>query len=144
VRARAPSTTTADSLALNALDDLAAVLSEPGAQVSRFLRTVTPTQITPVPAAPPPPPPRQRLSTAALLDSGIEAVELIASAPLAPRASIPEEEGLIVPIESLLYRGRAALDRAVDLRDAMRVAGPPNDPDALEELFDLLELARAD
>ena len=49
-----------------------------------------------------------------------------------------------MPIESLLYRGRAALDRAVEIRDAMRRAGPPTDPDALEELFDLLELARAE
>jgi hypothetical protein len=83
-------------------------------------------------------------STAALLDSGIAALEVITTTPLAPRAAIPEDEGPLVPIESLLYRGRPALDRAVELRDAMRSAGPPNDPDALEELFDLLELARAD
>jgi hypothetical protein len=54
---------------------------------------------------------------------------------------IPEED--IVPIESLLYRGRAALDRAVEIRDELRGA-PSSDPTALEELFDLLELARAE
>jgi len=83
-------------------------------------------------------------ATAALLDSGIAALELISSAPLAPRASIPEDEGPVVPIESLLYRGRSALDRAVEIRDSIRQNGPPTDPDALEELFDLLELARAE
>jgi hypothetical protein len=48
-----------------------------------------------------------------------------------------------VPIESLLYRGRAALDRAVEIRDELRAA-PTGNPTALDELFDLLELARAE
>ena len=49
----------------------------------------------------------------------------------------------VVPIESLLYRGRAALDREVEIRDRLRAA-PASDPSALEELFDLRELARVD
>jgi hypothetical protein len=47
-------------------------------------------------------------------------------------------------MEALLYRGRAALDRAVEVRDAIRARGAPPVPEALEELFDLLDLARAD
>jgi hypothetical protein len=45
-----------------------------------------------------------------------------------------------VPIESLLYRGRAALDRALEIR-AARVAGEFPAPEAIEELLDLIALA---
>jgi len=45
-----------------------------------------------------------------------------------------------VPIESLLYRGRAALDRALEIRSA-RVAGQLPAPEAIEELLDLIALA---
>jgi hypothetical protein len=82
--------------------------------------------------------------TAALIDSGIAALDTIGDAPLLPPAPIAEKQGPLVPIESLLYRGRAALDRAVELRDRIRRRGASPDPDALEELFDLLELARAE
>lgn len=46
-----------------------------------------------------------------------------------------------VPIESLLYRGRAALDRAFEIRSAC-VAGELPPPEAIEELLDLIALAR--
>ena len=169
VRAHAPATATVDFLGLNSLDELASVLTEPGALGQRLRGRLSDLassrdvasgigsgfgQATPPISAPPlnlgsprrtPAPVRRPdAATSALLDSGIAALELMSATPLAPRASIPEDEGPLVAIESLLYRGRAALDRAVELRDAMRRAGPPNDPDALEELFDLLELARAD
>jgi hypothetical protein len=45
-----------------------------------------------------------------------------------------------VPIESLLYRGRAALDRALEIR-ASRIAGQFPAPEAVEELLDLIALA---
>jgi hypothetical protein len=45
-----------------------------------------------------------------------------------------------VPIESLLYRGRAALDRALEIR-AARIAGQFPAPEAVEELLDLIALA---
>jgi len=47
-----------------------------------------------------------------------------------------------VPIDELLYAGDAALLRAIELRDALRGGGAAAD-DALPELFDLLDLARA-
>jgi hypothetical protein len=54
---------------------------------------------------------------------------------------LPDEE--IVPIEQLLYRGKAALTRARELREeALGVAAPPRA--VIEELFDLLDLAIAD
>jgi hypothetical protein len=45
-----------------------------------------------------------------------------------------------VPIESLLYRGRAALERALEIRSS-RVAGEMPAPEAIEELLDLIALA---
>jgi hypothetical protein len=49
-----------------------------------------------------------------------------------------------VPIDSLLYRGRAALDRAVEIRDELRRSDKPADKASLDELFELLDLARSD
>jgi len=163
VRAHAPATEKADVLGFTSLGELASVLAEPGAQGSRLrarLRELSggreiATSIGSGFGHEPPPgaasgprrsgSTRRSDATAALLDSGIAALELISSAaPLAPRATIPEEAGPIIPIQSLLYHGRSALDRAVEIRDGIRHSGPPTDPDALEELFDLLELARVD
>jgi hypothetical protein len=53
------------------------------------------------------------------------------------------DDDAIVPVESLLLRGAAALERARTLRDELRNTGS-TDPDALQELYDLLDLARAD
>jgi chemotaxis protein histidine kinase CheA len=78
----------------------------------------------------------------ALIDSGISALESVAARPLIDQS--PFDEDTIVPIETLLYRGRAALDRAVELRDQLRRGGPRADPETLDELYDLLELARAE
>lgn len=79
-------------------------------------------------------------SAIALIDGSIAALQALRSNPLSKPIALAEDE--VVPIETLLYRGRAALDRAVELRDAVRGTNPP-DQGALDELFDLLELARA-
>jgi chemotaxis protein histidine kinase CheA len=78
----------------------------------------------------------------AALDSSIAALHDLVERPISQ--PVPTVEEKLVPIESLLYRGRAALDRAVEIRDQLRLGGPTSDPEALEELFDLLELARAE
>ena len=78
----------------------------------------------------------------AALDSSIAALHDLVERPISQ--PVPTVEEKLVPIESLLYRGRAALDRAVEIRDQLRSGGPTSDPEALEELFDLLELARAE
>ncbi|MDB4875694.1 MAG: Hpt domain protein [Gemmatimonadetes bacterium] len=80
-------------------------------------------------------------SSAALIDSTIAALDSLESMPFSEPVHLPEDD--VVPIESLLYRGRSALDRAVAIRDELRAA-PAGNPAALEELFDLLELARAE
>jgi hypothetical protein len=49
----------------------------------------------------------------------------------------------LVPIESLVYRGRAALERALEIRSA-RAAGEILEPDVVDELLDLIALAVED
>jgi chemotaxis protein histidine kinase CheA len=134
-----------DSPGLAKLDDLAALLREPGTQNERLKKPAEPTAPTPpVPPIAVAAPARGELldqTSAALIDSSIAALDALAATPFSAPVEIPEDS--IVPIESLLYRGRAALDRAVEIRDELRKA-PTNDPTALDELFDLLELARAE
>jgi chemotaxis protein histidine kinase CheA len=49
--------------------------------------------------------------------------------------------GGLVPIESLLYAGRAALARAREIRAAQAAAAREPTPEELDELMDLMELA---
>jgi len=217
IRSHVQATASVDFLSISALDDLASLLTEPGANAERLRarlkevagsrdmaeaigvgfgtqtpsptpsvpipvspathtppptlavpRVGTRTPVSPIPAQPSPPqwpssvasptgaPIAARRTTAAtrpggskfdeaamaLIDSGISALESVAARPLIDQT--PFDEDTIVPIESLLYRGRAALDRAVELRDQLRHAGPSADPETLDELYDLLELARAE
>jgi hypothetical protein len=76
-----------------------------------------------------------------LLDAGLSQLAALDAMPLVEHAEANDDE--IIPIERLLYRGRAALERARDLRDDLRRRGT-TDPDALQELYDLLDLARAE
>ena len=74
-----------------------------------------------------------------MLERGIEGLSALDEAPLAEPIALDPD--VTVPIEDLVYRGRDALERAIELRDAMRqMAGVP-DAEMLAELFDLLELA---
>ena len=74
-----------------------------------------------------------------LLQAGISKLGSLASTPLSAPAVLPEQPP--VPIDVLLYRGRAAIERCVELRDQARSAGGTMAPAELEELFDLLDLA---
>lgn len=106
-----------------------------------------------VPAAPAAPaftsPPRHGPATATppyalpdLLDSGIAALGQLGASPLVAPRAVPGHE--LVPIGDLLYRGRAALDRALELRQDIERGGAQVPREILDELFDLLELARAE
>jgi chemotaxis protein histidine kinase CheA len=92
-------------------------------------------------AAVPPKPVSSLKSMAVSLDSTIAAFESLSSERMAEPAALNDD---VLPVDALLYRGRAALDRAVELRDAIRRAGSPPSPEVLEELYDLVELARVD
>jgi chemotaxis protein histidine kinase CheA len=85
-------------------------------------------------------PPRQELG--ALLDAGIRKLGALQAVPLAEPLPLAEQPP--VPIDVLLYRGRAAIERCREIRDQLRSAGGPVDADALGELFDLLDLALTD
>ena len=75
----------------------------------------------------------------AMLVSGLSGLSGLEETPLAEPIDVPDD--VTVPIEDLVYRGRDALDRAIELRDQMRTAGGAPDSALLAELFDLLELA---
>jgi hypothetical protein len=77
----------------------------------------------------------------ALLESGIAGLEQLDSTPFSEPAEIDEE---LVAIEDLLYSGRAALDRAIEVRNAVRARGGPANQAEVDEIFDLLELATRD
>jgi len=77
-----------------------------------------------------------------LLDAGIAKLGALRTEPLAAPAPLPEQPA--VPIDVLLYRGRAAIERCIEIRDKVRSAGGRVDAETLGELFDLLELALAD
>jgi chemotaxis protein histidine kinase CheA len=79
-----------------------------------------------------------------LLDTGIRNLGVLHTTPLSNPVPLGEQPP--VPIDVLLYRGRAAIMRARDIRDQVRrTAGSgPVDPEVLGELFDLLDLALTD
>jgi chemotaxis protein histidine kinase CheA len=80
---------------------------------------------------------------AALLDTGINALGAqLTQRPLSKAVPIIDET--LVPIETLLLRGRAALDRARSLRNELRDSSRNPSPDELAELYDLLELAASE
>ena len=74
------------------------------------------------------------------LESPAAAAPPPAAAAFTPAASVPAPGGL-VPIESLLYSGRAALARAREIRAAQAAAAREPTPEELDELMDLMELA---
>ena len=49
-----------------------------------------------------------------------------------------------VTIESLLYRGRAALERALEVREDIVASGPGTSGERIKELLDLVALAATD
>jgi hypothetical protein len=74
------------------------------------------------------------------LQSGLEGLARLNDQPLAEPANVDEDDG-VVPIQDLLYRGKAALTRAIAVGDSIKSGKSAPDQDTLAELFDLLELA---
>ena len=80
--------------------------------------------------------------TMAVLDQGIDSLSSIAAQPMSEPVELPEQP--LVPIDALLYRGRAAIERAIELREEIRRQGGSANDDTMAELFDLLDLALAE
>jgi hypothetical protein len=76
-----------------------------------------------------------------LLQSGLAGFSSLHREPLATPAAIEDD---LPAIEEFAYRGRAALDRARELSDALRTRTAPPATEELEELYDLLDLAAAE
>lgn len=74
-----------------------------------------------------------------LLDSGIRNLGVLRTTPLAAPVAIGEQPP--VPIDRLLYRGRAAIERAREIRGEVKLQNGAVDTEKLQELFDLLDLA---
>jgi len=74
------------------------------------------------------------------LASGLTGLARLNDEPLAEPANVDEDDGA-VPIQDLVYRGKAALARAIEVGEAIKAGVGAPDQDALAELFDLLELA---
>ena len=73
------------------------------------------------------------------MDSAIAAFDSLSSERFADPVELGDD---VVPVDALLYRGQAALERAIELRDALRRTGGAPAPEILEEIYDLLDLAR--
>jgi hypothetical protein len=76
-----------------------------------------------------------------LLETGIEGFRQLDEELSSEAANIGSGE--VVAIDSLLFRGPSAISRAIELREQLRSRGTPED-DSLREIFDLLDLARAE
>lgn len=76
-----------------------------------------------------------------LLASSLAGLRGLSDQPFANRDE--STDGDVVPVETLLYRGPAALQRAIQVRDLLR-SHPVPDTDALAELYDLLDLAQSE
>jgi hypothetical protein len=136
---------TLDSHGLEVLDGLARLLADPTARASDVARELdrlagSGSQAREPSRTPLRTPTGRELH--AFLEDGIASFQELDEKPLSQPAALDDER--IVPIEQLLYSGRAALERAAALRAELldQHAAPPRE--AVEELFDLIELALAE
>jgi hypothetical protein len=78
----------------------------------------------------------QALLNTSIVKLGAVSGENIRKTPVRPMPA--------VPIESLLYKGRAALDRALEVRHEILQGGSEGVGERVEELLDLVALAAAE
>jgi hypothetical protein len=77
-----------------------------------------------------------------LLGRGIEALDNLTMKPIATQMTFGTVE--VVPVDTLLYRGRAALERAAAIREQIKASGGVASPATLDEMYDLIGLALKD
>jgi hypothetical protein len=138
-----------DENGLEQLDGVARLLADPtrnSAEIRSGVERLTSGGERP--ARPPREPSRTPLRTPTgrelheLLEDGIASFLELDEKPLSPPAALDDER--VVPIDELLYRGRAALERAAALRSEMLYLDSVPPREVVEELFDLIELALAE
>lgn len=78
----------------------------------------------------------------ALLSQGLSGLAPLDAVTFA--APVVGEEDDVLPIEDLLFRGKDALARALEIGNALRSGGTAPDSATLAELYDLLQLAAAE
>ena len=117
----------------------------PGVLSPEVKRVPTPTQqqnAQPAPARPTPPntqtPPKGR-ELRDVLNSSLATMR-----SLETRSSSAQPSNDLVPIESLLYRGQRAIERAAEIRRALKKSGTPPTRALVDELVDLVELASSE
>ena len=77
-----------------------------------------------------------------LLGAAVDALDGMSTQPFAAPSSTGPT--MIVPVETLIYRGRAALERAAAIREQIKASGASAAPAALDEMYDLIGLALQD
>jgi chemotaxis protein histidine kinase CheA len=87
------------------------------------------------PAAPKTPPRGQELRD--VLNSSLATMRSLESRNSGPQPAATE----LVPIQELLYRGKRAIERAAEIRRALKKSGTPPTRALVDELVDLVELA---
>jgi len=106
---------------------------------------------TPAREAPPAPPAAPRSQTPARGSTPARGQELkdILNSSLATMRSLESRNSgpqptELVPIQQLLYRGQRAIERAAEIRRALKKSGTPPTRALVDELVDLVELASAE
>ena len=112
----------------------------PGVLSPEVKRVPTPVRETPAapPAASRTPPRGQELRD--VLNSSLATMRSLESRHSGPHAPT----GDLIPIEELLYRGQRAIERAAEIRRALRKSGTEPTRALVDELVDLVELASAE
>jgi chemotaxis protein histidine kinase CheA len=112
---------------------------KPGALSPEVKRAPTPSREAPPAAAPAPvdrtPPRGQELRD--VLNSSLATMRSLESRNSGPQPPMTE----LVPIQELLYRGHRAIERAAEIRRALKKSGTPPTRALVDELVDLVELA---
>lgn len=108
----------------------------PGTLSPEVRRVPTPSREMP-PPAPRTPPRGQELRD--VLNSSLATMRGLETRHSGPQPPVTD----LVPIQQLLYRGQSAIERAAEIRRALKKSGTPPTRALVDELVDLVELAAA-
>ena len=109
----------------------------PGTLSPEVRRVPTPSREVPPPAVRTPPRGQELRD---VLDSSLATMRSLETRHSGPQPPATE----LVPIQELLYRGQRAIERAAEIRRALKKSGTPPTRALVDELVDLVELAAAE